>query len=121
LIPHPVFPAQVRLEVWWRWPGTTRLVIGEYNKYLAAITALMCCLGCFPGKRNAGLRSLVFQFLFFFLTTVICVTAAAGVFLTRRFATRVESFWAWCMLWVLKATVDIDLKFADGNPSPTGR
>jgi len=36
LIPHPVFPAQVRLEVWWRWPGTTRLVICEYNKYLAA-------------------------------------------------------------------------------------
>jgi uncharacterized SAM-binding protein YcdF (DUF218 family) len=36
LIPHPVFPAQVRLEAWWRWPGTTRLVISEYNKYLAA-------------------------------------------------------------------------------------
>lgn len=36
LIPNPVFPTQVRLDTWWRWPGTARLVISEYNKYLAA-------------------------------------------------------------------------------------
>ncbi|MBL6935553.1 MAG: YdcF family protein [Alphaproteobacteria bacterium] len=36
LIPNPVFPAHVRLDGWWRWPGTTRLVIGEYDKFLAA-------------------------------------------------------------------------------------
>lgn len=36
LIPHPVFPAHVRLDPWWRWPGTARLIVGEYNKYLAA-------------------------------------------------------------------------------------
>lgn len=36
LIPNPVFPAQVRLDAWWRWPGTTRLVISEYDKFLAA-------------------------------------------------------------------------------------
>ncbi|MDP6304993.1 MAG: lysophospholipid acyltransferase family protein [Alphaproteobacteria bacterium] len=66
------------------------------------------------------LRSLVFQFLFFFLTMVICVTAAPGVFLTRRFATRVESFWAWCMLWVLKATVDIDFEVRGREHLPDG-
>ena len=66
------------------------------------------------------LRSLVFQFLFFFLTTVICVTAVPGVFLTRRFATRVESFWAWCMLWVLKVTVDLDFEIRGREHLPDG-
>lgn len=32
--PHPVRPANVHLDDWWRWPGTTRLLISEYNKYL---------------------------------------------------------------------------------------
>jgi len=36
IVAHPVFPAQVR-SPWWRWPGTAGLVIGEYNKYLAAL------------------------------------------------------------------------------------
>ncbi len=66
------------------------------------------------------LRSLVFQFLFFFLTTVICVTAMPGVLLTRRFATRVASFWARCMLWVLKATVGLDFKVRGREHLPDG-
>lgn len=37
LIAHPVFPEYVRLDPWWRWPGTAQLVVGEYNKYLAAL------------------------------------------------------------------------------------
>ena len=37
LIPHPVFPEHVKLDQWWRWPGTALLIIGEYNKYLVAI------------------------------------------------------------------------------------
>jgi uncharacterized SAM-binding protein YcdF (DUF218 family) len=36
IIPHPVFPERVKLEDWWRHPGTTTLLIGEYHKYLAA-------------------------------------------------------------------------------------
>ncbi len=36
LIADPVAPRHVRLERWWGWPGTTRLIIGEYNKYLVA-------------------------------------------------------------------------------------
>ena len=36
LIPHPVFPSAVHLENWWLWPGTAKLIIGEYMKYLAS-------------------------------------------------------------------------------------
>ncbi len=39
LIAHPVFPAQVRIGNWWRWPGTAALLIGEYSKYLIAVAA----------------------------------------------------------------------------------
>ena len=38
--PHPVFPAHVRLEDWWRWPGTARLLASEYNKYLASLVTV---------------------------------------------------------------------------------
>jgi len=37
IIPHPVFPAAVRAERWWRWPGTTKLLAQEYLKYIAAL------------------------------------------------------------------------------------
>lgn len=37
ITPHPVFPAHVHLEDWWRWPGTARLLANEYNKYLASL------------------------------------------------------------------------------------
>lgn len=36
IVPHPVFPGHVRLERWWRWPGTTALLVTEYNKLLYA-------------------------------------------------------------------------------------
>jgi len=46
ILAHPVSPAHVRLDGWWRWPGTAELIIGEYNKFLlawtrAALVALM--------------------------------------------------------------------------------
>ena len=34
IVPYPVFPPHVRLDDWWRWPGTAFLLFGEYNKYL---------------------------------------------------------------------------------------
>ncbi len=37
IVPHPVFPATVKLDDWWRWPGTADLIAGEYNKYLVAM------------------------------------------------------------------------------------
>ncbi len=36
IIAHPVFPENVKQDRWWAWPGTTSLVISEYNKYLLA-------------------------------------------------------------------------------------
>ena len=36
LIPHPVFPDAVKMDEWWRWPGTFSLIASEYNKYLIA-------------------------------------------------------------------------------------
>lgn len=38
LVPHPVTPQKVRLDSWWNWPGTAELIVGEYNKYLLAVT-----------------------------------------------------------------------------------
>lgn len=37
ILPHPVAPPNVYLKEWWRWPGTTSLLISEYHKYLAAL------------------------------------------------------------------------------------
>ncbi|MEE2694702.1 MAG: YdcF family protein [Pseudomonadota bacterium] len=34
IIPYPVFPENVHLEGWWRWPGTTTLLMREYVKFL---------------------------------------------------------------------------------------
>ncbi|SCA57131.1 conserved hypothetical protein [Candidatus Terasakiella magnetica] len=34
IIAHPVFPEHVKIDQWWRWPGTAELLIGEYNKYI---------------------------------------------------------------------------------------
>lgn len=38
LVPHPVFPTQVKQDEWWRWPGTAHLIATEYMKYLVALT-----------------------------------------------------------------------------------
>jgi len=35
-VPYPVFPSRIRLNDWWRWPGTTRVLFIEYHKYLAS-------------------------------------------------------------------------------------
>ena len=37
IVPHPVAPANVHVDRWWRWPGTTILLVSEYNKYLVAL------------------------------------------------------------------------------------
>lgn len=36
IIAHPVFPEHVKLDDWWRWPGTAVLIVSEYNKFLVA-------------------------------------------------------------------------------------
>jgi len=36
LVPYPVVPVDVRMDAWWRWPGTFGLVAGEWTKYVFA-------------------------------------------------------------------------------------
>ncbi len=45
IVPHPVFPEHVMIGEWWRRPGTARLVIGEYNKYLLAALRTLFGIG----------------------------------------------------------------------------
>lgn len=37
IIEHPVFPDHVKVDEWWRWPGTAVLIMSEYNKFLIAV------------------------------------------------------------------------------------
>lgn len=36
IIAHPVFPDNVKVDNWWRWPGSASLIASEYNKFLFA-------------------------------------------------------------------------------------
>ncbi|PCI41163.1 MAG: hypothetical protein COB46_04525 [Rhodospirillaceae bacterium] len=36
IVQHPVFTVHVKQARWWAWPGTTGLIVGEYNKFLMA-------------------------------------------------------------------------------------
>lgn len=36
LLPYPVVPPDVRIDAWWRWPGTFGLVAGEWTKFVFA-------------------------------------------------------------------------------------
>lgn len=37
IVPHPVIPESFRRDEWWAWPGSMRLVVGEYHKLVAAL------------------------------------------------------------------------------------
>ncbi len=37
IVPHPVFPEHFKSDDWWRWPGSSSLLITEYSKYLVAL------------------------------------------------------------------------------------
>jgi uncharacterized SAM-binding protein YcdF (DUF218 family) len=40
IVPHPVTPDSVKLDDWWRRPGTASLLVTEYDKYLLAALRL---------------------------------------------------------------------------------
>ncbi|MGI9381134.1 MAG: YdcF family protein [Methyloligellaceae bacterium] len=40
LIPYPVTPSNFHIDAWWAYPGTARLVITEYLKFIPAIARL---------------------------------------------------------------------------------
>lgn len=37
IVPHPVFPEEVRRAQWWLSPGTVGLVVSEYHKYMTTL------------------------------------------------------------------------------------
>lgn len=37
LIAHPVNPPGIRLDAWWKYPGTFTLLLGEFTRYLFAL------------------------------------------------------------------------------------
>lgn len=41
IITYPVVPEQVQLEEWWKHPGTRKLIISEYNKFLGVSLRLV--------------------------------------------------------------------------------
>ncbi len=34
IIPHPVFPENIKISEWWKYKGTTELLVNEYHKYI---------------------------------------------------------------------------------------
>ena len=40
IIPHSVLPENVKVEAWWRYPGTIKLLIGEYTRYVLSLIGL---------------------------------------------------------------------------------
>ena len=49
LVPHPVFPRQVKIESWWRSPGTASLLVTEAGKFWAATVRAWVSPGPAPG------------------------------------------------------------------------
>ena len=38
MLAHPVIPETLKLDGWWRWPGTREVMLSAYHKYLLALT-----------------------------------------------------------------------------------
>ena len=38
MLAHPVIPQTLKLEEWWRWPGTREVLLRAYHKHLLAFT-----------------------------------------------------------------------------------
>ena len=38
MLAHPVIPETLKLDGWWRWPGTREVLLRAYHKYLLAVT-----------------------------------------------------------------------------------
>ncbi len=40
IVPHPVFPPSFKQDRWYLWPGTARLIVSEFHKYVFALAHL---------------------------------------------------------------------------------
>ncbi len=52
IVAHPVFPENVKVHDWWRFPGSAALIASEYNKYLFAALRNKI-LDWFPSTRQS--------------------------------------------------------------------
>ncbi len=52
IVPHPVFPKNVRRDQWWKYLGTSRLYAGEFNKYLVARLRVLVLAQELPTPRS---------------------------------------------------------------------
>lgn len=53
MLAHPVIPETLKLERWWRWPGTRETLLRAYHKYLLAMT-LDRLAGWYGSARSDG-------------------------------------------------------------------
>ena len=53
MLAHPVVPEALKLEQWWRWPGTREILLHAYHKYLLALT-LDRLAAWYGSARNGG-------------------------------------------------------------------
>ena len=56
IIAHPVFPENVKIDNWWRFPGSAALIASEYNKYVFA-SLRNTLLNWLPNDDRKALRS----------------------------------------------------------------
>ncbi len=59
LIPYAVSPEFLHLDLWWRRPATTQLLIGEFTKYLISLTRRR--LGFGPDGTRAAIMDLLIE------------------------------------------------------------
>ena len=55
IVPHATASPSFKIEAWWRWPGTIRLIASEWTKYVAARVGLV------SGVRFSGRTPIVAQ------------------------------------------------------------
>jgi len=57
LTAYPVVPVDVRVDAWWRWPGTFGLIAGEWTKYIFARVRIALAELVAPTPRAATPRT----------------------------------------------------------------
>lgn len=53
MLAHPVVPETLKLDGWWRWPGTRGILLHAYHKFLLALT-LDSLTEWYGSTRNGG-------------------------------------------------------------------
>ena len=53
MLAHPVIPETLKLDGWWRWPGTREVILRAYHKFLLALTLDRLAAWFGPAKGSA--------------------------------------------------------------------